>query len=349
MAIQQADQAAISHVLRRVTFGPFPGSIDRFVGRPVGDVVDWALAAAPLVVKPNAEPPADAGYEVVAEAWVENLRNPAQGLHEKLTWFWHSHFTTSVDKVGRQRLLWRQQQTLRTHALGNFRDLTRAMTTDGAMLEYLDGANSQADAPNENYAREMMELFALGRGSYTEADVRAGARALAGWKIDSERGDAVVFDAKAFGLTPFLDFLGVRGRFGVDELVDAVCNHEACAPFVAGKLYSFLVGTAPTKARRQELADVFRRNGLAIRPLVENILRGEDFESARLSRPRYPLECRTATPIMRGCDQALPSKPRTSSNSARGGGCIAVWGRCRASWRSCKESARAPVTCRISR
>ena len=89
MVIEQADRAAICHVLRRVTFGPFPGAMDRFVGRPFGEVIDWALATDGLAMKPTAEPAANAGYEVVAQGWIENLRNPAQGLHEKLTWFWY--------------------------------------------------------------------------------------------------------------------------------------------------------------------------------------------------------------------------------------------------------------------
>ena len=310
MATLGADRAAIAHVLRRVTFGPFPGQVDRFAGQTVGEVINWAVSAEPLAPRPAAEPRKDDNSNIVADGLLDNLRSPQAGLHEKLAWFWHSHFTTSADKVGQQRLLWRQQKLLRAHALGNFRDLVRAITTDAAMLTYLDGDGSTIEAPNENYGRELMELFTLGRGAYNETDVRSAARALAGWRVDQQKDWAVSYEANGT-LMPYLELFGGRGRYGVDELVDAVCAHEACAPFVAGKLYGYFVGTPPTDARRRDLAERFRAGRLEIRPLMDHILRSEDFLAARHARPRYPIEWWCAALSVVG----LPNAKKKVNNS----------------------------------
>ena len=154
-------------------------------------LLEWALDAAPLPSDPE-EGIGEDDYDALLNGWIRQLRHPEAALHERLTWFWHGHLTTSTDKASFVPALWRQQRLLRRHALGNFRDLLRDITTDAAMLVYLDGDGSVADAPNENFSRELMELFTLGRGSYGEADVRAGARALAGWSVDTEDGWKVV-------------------------------------------------------------------------------------------------------------------------------------------------------------
>jgi uncharacterized protein (DUF1800 family) len=205
-----------------------------------------------------------------------------------MVWFWHGHLTSSLDKTS-PALMWRQHQLLRTHALGNFRQLLQEITLDAAMLEWLDGAWSRAEAPNENYSRELMELFALGHGSgYTEADVRAGARALAGWWIDSEDRYSVKQDPDA-SLSGSVDFLG-RSVSSAAEVVDAVCDHPACAPHVVGKLYTYFYGYPPDDDRRAELASVFVDSGLEIFPVVDNLLRHPSFLEARGTRPRFPLE-----------------------------------------------------------
>jgi len=279
-------RADIAHVLRRTTFGPFPGQVDTFADRDAEAVLDDLLAAP----SPETELPelgTDDDDTLLALWWLERMAAPEAGLHEKLTLFWHGHFTSSMDKVDTPKLMLDQHRLLRDHALGNFRDLVRAITIDGAMLRWLDGADSTGDAPNENYARELMEVFTLGHGTFSEADVRAGARALAGWTIDDR--SRVTFDpARAFNGT--VTFLGRTGRLDADDVADAVCDQPACAPFVAGRLHRFFVGTDPDDRRRAELAEVFTASGLEIRPLVDAILRDPSFMAARHTRPRYPVE-----------------------------------------------------------
>jgi uncharacterized protein (DUF1800 family) len=280
-------------VLRRTTFGPNPELVERLAGEganAAAAAVDWALEAEALPIKPDKVTQED--WDPNLRGWIDNLRSPQAGLHEKMTWFWHSHFATSSDKVGNPPMLHAQQRLFRTHALGSFRTLLRAVMTDPAMLLYLDAAGSGVDAPNENLARESMELFSIGRGNYTEADVKAAALALAGWEVDYESGK-VAYNAER-GLGGEVVYLGRRGRFGVDQIVDILCDHQACAPHVASKVYQYLVGLKPTPERLHAITGRFRAANLEMRPLIEEILRGDDFLRARMNRPRYALEWWTA-------------------------------------------------------
>jgi uncharacterized protein (DUF1800 family) len=279
------DRAAIAHLLRRATFGPAPGQVEALNAGGVAAALDQVLAAAPPPLPP---PPNLEGWDPPSW-WMLRMADPAVGLAEKMTWFWHSHLCTSVDKVGSWAMMWNQHMLLRNNALGNFRTLLQQITIDPAMLIYLDGDPSVVTAPNENYSREVMELFALGPGNYTETDVRNGAKALAGWDVNWETGVATFFPQYALTTTvPFLDQNVKR----YDEVVDAVCDHAACAPFIAGKLHKFFHGVDPSPARRAELATVFRNANLEIRPLVEAILRDPMFfdPSMRLNRAKLPVE-----------------------------------------------------------
>ncbi len=283
------DRAAIAHLLRRATFGPVPGQVEALNAGGVAAALNQVLAATPppLPAAPNPE-----GWDPPIW-WLLRMADPAVGLAEKMTWFWHSHLCTSMDKVGSWFMMWNQHTLLRTHALGNFRTMLQQLTIDPAMLIYLDGDPSVVTAPNENYSREVMELFAMGPGNYTETDVRNGAKALAGWDVNWETGVATFYPQ--YALTASVPFLG-RNVMRYNEVVDAVCDHAACAPFVAGKLHKFFHGVDPSPARRTELATVFRNANLEIRPLVEAILRDPMFfdPSVRMNRAKQPVEWVTA-------------------------------------------------------
>jgi uncharacterized protein (DUF1800 family) len=157
------------------------------------------------------------------------------------------------------------------------------------MLIYLDGDPSVVTAPNENYSREVMELFALGTGNYTETDVRNGAKALAGWDVNWDTGVATF--SPEYALTTPVTFLGKSVK-RYDEVINAVCDNAACAPFIAGKLHKFFHGVDPSSQRRAELAAIFVNNNLEIRPLVEAILRDPAFfdSSVRMNRAKLPVE-----------------------------------------------------------
>lgn len=285
-------EALVAHVLRRLAIAPDPGRVARFVQGAASPqaaanaAIDWALSAPARPILPAQAQPDK--WDAALIGWTDNLRSPDAGLHERMTWFWHGHFATSSDKIGNQSMLHAQQQLLRTHAIGNFATLVRGMATDPAMMFYLDMAGSTIEAPNENFARELMELYTIGPGNYTEADVKAGALALAGFEVDYNTGKTTKKADRSLGGE--VVFLGKRGRLGVDEVVETVLAHEATGPFVASKLHHQLVGVRPTPERASALGAVFRSAKYEIRPLVEAIVRSEDFLKARLNRPRLPIE-----------------------------------------------------------
>lgn len=272
--------------MRRLGFGPHPGQLDELAPLGIAGALDHLLNAAPL----EPERPSlgtDDDYTALTRWWIEVMARPDAGLHEKLVWFWHGLLTSSLNK-GEPLMLLRQHELLRRNALGNFRTLLQEITVDAAMLVWLDGAGSTSDAPNENYAREAMELFALGHGNYTEQDIRQASFALSGWTIDWEHDLAVVFDPE-IGPHETYQVLG-REVASAAEVIDVLCDQPACATWITSKLYEFLVGEWPEDSVRDELAGPFRDGGLEIRPLVESIVRHPDFLERRLNRHRPPLE-----------------------------------------------------------
>jgi len=287
-------KAGIAHVLRRCGFGPRPGDVDRHLDLgPQGLVEEllsktdiWALEGQSLEEDMPAR--ADDGGDEVFRRFVGQMVSDLNPLHERMTWYWHTHFTSSIDTVD-GGFVWRQWHLIRRHALGNFRDLARAITIDPAMLAWLDGDGSHAEAPNENYSREFLELFTLGRDQgYVEEDVRVAARVFAGWFVDWDSGVAR-FEAEAAYDRP-LTFMGERRRWTAETLVDFVCSLPACHRHVVTRVYRHLVGVEPSAARVLELASVFAENDLEIKPLVAAILRADDFHTAQWSRARQPIE-----------------------------------------------------------
>ena len=282
------DAARIAHLLRRTGFGPAPGEVEAS-----GSYDDVLAVVLDTAVDDGAEIP-DPDNDDISPAiawWLRRMRDTHAPLHEKMVLFWHGHFTSSADKSSADMVA-NQHNLLRRHALGNFRELAHAIVRDAAMLLFLDGADSSADDPNENLARELMELFTIGRGPYTQADVRAAAMALAGFTVDWE-SEAVGFNEEAAN-TSVLTVLGVTDTFDSDRLVDVLCDHDACAPFVAGKVFAYFVGSAAPPDRLAALAATFREHNLEIRPLVEAILTSEEFAGSRLARPRFPVEWHVA-------------------------------------------------------
>lgn len=292
-----ADELAlIAHLLRRTSFGPRPGQVEELARRGVDAAVTAVLDAPDRPADlPALGTDDDAGRLV--RWWLARMRSAEAGLHEKMTWFWHGHFTSSLDKVGEPLLMARQNALLRHHALGNFRALVHDVLVDAAMLRYLDGEPSTGDAPNENLARELMELFTLGRGHYGEDDVRAGARALAGWHIDDD-GNAVLDPSEAY--PGEVTFLGRTGRLSAGDVADAVCDHPACAAHIADRVWRFLAGTVADADTVAHLAAVFRDAGLEVRPLVEAVVRHPSFLDLRMTRPRFPVEWFTAASLTLG-------------------------------------------------
>lgn len=278
------DEVLVAHLLRRTGFGPAPGAVES-----AGSYAEALAAVLGSAVDDGVEMPDPNDDDSVPAVlwWLRRMRTTSAPLHEKMVLFWHSHLPSSADKASADMLA-RQHNLLRRHALGNFRTLMHGIVRDAAMLVFLDGAGSTVDAPNENLARELMELFTLGRGSYTEQDVRAAAKALAGFTVDWD-SEAVGVDEEAANDSR-LTILGVSGTFDAERLVDVICDQPACAEFVSAKLYRFFVGVPAAESRLTQLAQTFRSGDLEVRPLVEEILSGPEFVEHRMARPRFPVE-----------------------------------------------------------
>jgi uncharacterized protein (DUF1800 family) len=210
--------------------------------------------------------------------WLEEMRRSPTPLVEAMTLFWHGHFTSGLDKVTAPVLLYRQNLLLRRHALGNFATLLREIARDPAMLIYLDNAESRKEAPNENFAREAMELFTLGEGRYTEADLRAAARAFTGWSVDPDSG-AFRFRADRHD-DGEKEIFGRRGNFGGDEAIDLLLARPETARTVVEKLWRQFVSERPDPSEVARLAALFRDGGYEIRPLLAALFTGEAFWAA---------------------------------------------------------------------
>ena len=210
--------------------------------------------------------------------WIEQMAQTSTPLVEKMTLFWHGHFATSMEKVQSPFKMWFQNQTFRRHALGNFRDLTKAVSRDPAMLVWLDLNGSHKEKPNENFARELMELFTLGEGHYSEDDVRAAARAFTGYRIYPV-DESFRFVPAQFDNGP-KTFLGETGPWDGDAVIDLILKQPACARFLVTKLWRFFASENPPPALIDRLADEFRRNNFELRPLLRVMFRSTEFYSA---------------------------------------------------------------------
>jgi uncharacterized protein (DUF1800 family) len=283
------DARAAAHLLRRAGFGAAPPEIERAVrqGR------DAAVAALfedagqeaefrETFTRVNATLADFSDVGQLQAWWCYRLRQTRTPLREKLTLFWHGHFATSHQKVGDAYLMHRQCETLRRLAWGNFRDLVAAVARDPAMLVYLDGESNTREHPNENFARELLELFTLGIGHYAEKDVLAAARAFTGWHRD---GAKFVFHADQHDAGP-KEFLGRAGPLDGGDVLDVVLEQPALPPFLARKLLAFFACPEPPAAVVDEAAGLFRRGRLEVRPLLDALFRSQFFHGPACRRTR---------------------------------------------------------------
>jgi len=212
--------------------------------------------------------------------WIEEMLVTDQPLLERMVLFWHNHFTSGFQKVKFVPALYRQNELFRRHALGNFADLLRSVARDPAMLIYLDGAQNRVGQPNENFARELLELFTLGEGHYAEADIKAAARAFTGWSIDRESGAFRDYPALRDGGEKL--FLGHVGRFGGDDILKILLQQSRTAETIVEKLWRELVSFEPPSSEVKRLAATFRNGNYEMRPLLEAMLLAPQFRDPAL-------------------------------------------------------------------
>jgi uncharacterized protein (DUF1800 family) len=207
--------------------------------------------------------------------WLSRMAFGKYPLQEKLTLFWHGHFVTSDKDERSATLMWNQNELLRKNVVGNFRTFVKAISRDPAMLDYLNNTQNRKAHPNENYARELMELFTLGIGNYTERDVKEGARALTGLAHD---GDDFIY-RKFDHDDGIKTFLGRTGNFDCDDVIDIILSQHVAAKFVGTKLFRFFAYEEPDDYLSEAIGNEFRQGNYEIRPLVKMILTSRAFYS----------------------------------------------------------------------
>lgn len=209
--------------------------------------------------------------------WLDRMVHTDHPLQEKMTLFWHGHFATAYSKVRSPSLLYQQNQTLRRNALGNFNTLTQAVSKDPAMIVYLDNQTNRKGHANENYGRELMELFTIGIGNYTEQDVHESARAFTGWTFNRLTGE--YFFARRQHDYGEKTLLGHTGNWNGEDVVNILTSQPACSRFIATKLFKFFIHENPTPEEVQPFADTFTRSNLEFRPLLAAMFRSPAFYS----------------------------------------------------------------------
>jgi hypothetical protein len=290
-AQQPWDLKWAGHLYRRAGFGANLSELRQAVKRGLPATLDLLLHGAPdaaaresflVGLGDSTLNEEDAGK--LRAWWVYCMLFTKHPLHEKMTLFWHNHFATSIAKVQRVPLMYNQNKLLRQHALGTFRPLLMGISHDPAMLVWLDSNSNVKGKANENYARELMELFSLGVGNYSETDVREAARAFTGWHTDDDK----------FDFNPLFHDDGEKtvlkqtGKWDGNEIVRIVLEQPAAAQFLVRKLYHFFVNetVTPPAAFLEPLASAFRKSDFDIASLVGTILGSRHFFSGHAYRQR---------------------------------------------------------------
>jgi uncharacterized protein (DUF1800 family) len=209
------------------------------------------------------------------EWWFREMLTTPSPLTEKMTLFWHNHFATSQQKVRYSNMMYEQNVLIRKYALGNFGLMLHQMARNPAMLIYLDNANSRKEQPNENFAREVMELFTLGEGNYTEKDIKEVARAFTGWSLDRETGEFMFrrFIHDAGEKTIF----GKKGNFEGDQALDLMLKRPEAAQFITRKLWREFISPEPNEVAVARFANGYRESGYNTAKLVQAMLGSDEF------------------------------------------------------------------------
>jgi uncharacterized protein (DUF1800 family) len=284
----------LHHLLQRAAFGPTPDLLDRFSGKELPVVVDALFRDSDIVQdliyidKPNTNDKGKVGpfkalflilksqkeKDDLNLAWIDRMAVAKASLREKMTLFWHNHFATGT-AFG--YLMQIQHNTLRKHALGNFGVMLHEMARDPAMIIWLNNQQNKKNAPNENFAREVMELFTLGEGNgYTEFDIKEAARAFTGWSVN-QKGE-YEFNAKQHD-DGIKTVFGRTGNFNGDDIVDMLLGKRETAVYVCRKIYRTFVNIEVHEGRVQEMATRFYKSGYDIADLMHTVFNSEWFYS----------------------------------------------------------------------
>lgn len=304
LADRDPEKAAAALLVRRTSLRADLNKINELAGQ------DRTTAVSAIL-----EQPVDTSTAPIAEKsdrilrwWLGRMAEGVNGLQDRMTFLWHSILPTHRYSAGKQELIAVQLNTLRSKALGNYRDLLQSMMVDPAMLKYLDAESNRAKSPNENLAREIMELFTMGVGNYSEDDVRAAALGLAGWRVDEDRREARVDPERAYDGE--VTFLGETKKWDTADIVDRLCDHPATAARIASRVWYHFTGQTPSGDQRTELGTWWQSQNLEIKPLLGRIFNDEQFWANHYVRPRSGFEWYTAVQTIMQLDPEDIWRPR---------------------------------------
>jgi len=351
------DSSAIVHFLKRTTFGAKPADVAYFKQQSFNKSVDDILTPAPLVITQpinnyNDDKFTDPDIPLCStwvnnynfngmsngrrrnsykQWWMGNMINQNNSITEKMVLFWHDHFATETNSVDNPVYCYRYNLLLRENALGNFKTLVKVITIDLCMLRYLNGYASTKKAPDENYGRELQELFTVGKGSdahYTEADVKAAARVLTGYKIDNKTVtysfDASRHDDMDKQFSTFYNNTIIKGKKGIDgtteldDLIEMIFAQEEVSKFICRKLYRFFVFYTIDETTELKiispLAKLLRKNNYEIKPVLKVLFSSQHFfdKTIRGSMIKSPVDL--CVGLMREYNIVFPSADELLAN-----------------------------------
>ncbi len=311
------ERKKVAHLLRRAGFGAGISRIDYFTELGLDATLEHLLDYEQVAEGPeidvyeltnnNGNLPAP----IVSGWWLHRMMVTKRPLQAKLSLFWHDHFGCSAEKVQNGYLLVQHIRLLNRHASSDFRTLLLAVAQDPTMLRFLDNNVNVSGKPNENFARELMELFTMGIGNYTEKDVQEAARALTGWSFQRPNRIQAALRNKVEPEFIFREnqhdkgiktFLGVSGNLGGEDVIDILLDQPVTARYIATKLWSWFVYENPEEAVVDRIASVFLGSGYSVKALLRHMFTSEEFYSARAERALYKSPADFVVGICRSVD-----------------------------------------------
>ena len=329
VSLADPETARVAHLLRRAGFTPTRAEIDRAAAQGYEATVAELLhpeeqpdlEIEDLIRRYHTDQNSLMLLESSQGYWLYRIINTRRPLEEKMALFWHGLFATAYGKLNHAKAVVNQTHTFRRYGLGKFADILLALSQDPAMIFWLDNKDNHKDAPNENYGRELLELFAMGIGNYTEDDVKAAARAFTGWTIENAEYMSIRASRDSFWPYGRIDwqfqyreddhdggdktFLGHTGPFNGQDIIAIIVRQPATARYIAAKLYNFFVADRPDEEAIGMLADEFSASGGDIRAVMRRLFGAEFFSdpSVRLARVKSPAELVGGTARLAGSHQ----------------------------------------------
>jgi uncharacterized protein (DUF1800 family) len=290
----ETERSRVAHLLRRAGFGSTEAELDMYTALGYANSLERLLTYDQVddsaVEQQVAAMPVDRrNAELARLSWMTRMLYTQRPLQEKMVLFWHTHFATATSKVRGADTMLNQIQLFRDNALGNFETLLQKVTRDPAMLQWLDNNQNRKGSPNENYAREVMELFTVGIGNYTDTDVKEAARAFTGYT--SDRQGQFTFNAAQHD-DGDKTFMGVTQNWDADDILATLVRHPATARFVTTKLFRFFVYDTPDASTIDRLAATFTNSGFDTKAVMRDIFTGPEFlsETAFRGNVKQPIE-----------------------------------------------------------